>query len=80
MTQFKAVPVFQSEGPQTPPIDFRYLFAYHFLVDKHRENGVLQIAAPIVAAIRLRGQEIKPKLTYPIKESVQLAAACVVGT
>jgi hypothetical protein len=44
-------------------------------VDKQRENGAVLIAACIVAAIRLRGQEIKPspKLTATIKESVQLA-------
>ncbi|MBZ5525358.1 MAG: hypothetical protein LAP21_24285 [Acidobacteriia bacterium] len=44
-------------------------------MDKQRENGALLIAASIVAAIRLRGQEINPspKLTATIKDSVQLA-------
>jgi hypothetical protein len=44
-------------------------------VDKAKENGAILIAASIVAAIRLRGQEIKPspKLTVVVKESVQLA-------
>jgi hypothetical protein len=51
------------------------MFAYNFPVDKQRENGALLIAASIVAAIRLRGQEIKPspKLTATIKHSVELA-------
>jgi hypothetical protein len=44
-------------------------------MDKQKENGALLIAASIVAAIRLRGQEIKPspKLTATIKDSVDLA-------
>jgi hypothetical protein len=44
-------------------------------VDKQRENGALLIAASIVAAIRLRGQEIQPspRLTCVIKDSVSLA-------
>ncbi len=44
-------------------------------MDKQKENGALLIAAAIVAAIRLRGQEIKPspKLTATIKDSVDLA-------
>jgi hypothetical protein len=44
-------------------------------MDKQRENGVLLIAACIVAAIRLRGEPIRPspKLTATISESVQLA-------
>jgi hypothetical protein len=43
-------------------------------VDKQKENGALLIAASIVAAIRLRGQEVQPspKLTATIKDSVQL--------
>jgi hypothetical protein len=31
-----------------------------FPLDKAKENGALLIAASIIAAIRLRGQEIKP--------------------
>jgi hypothetical protein len=44
-------------------------------VDKQRENGALLIAASIVAAIRLRGEPIKPspKLTATIKDSIDLA-------
>jgi len=44
-------------------------------VDKQRENGALVIAASIVAAIRLRGEPIRPspKLTATIADSVQLA-------
>ncbi len=44
-------------------------------MDKQRENGALLIAASIVAAIRLRGEPIKPspKLTATVSDSVQLA-------
>jgi hypothetical protein len=44
-------------------------------VDKQKESGALVNAASIVAAIRLRGQEVKPspKLTATIKDSVDLA-------
>jgi hypothetical protein len=44
-------------------------------VDKQRETGALLIAASLVAAIRLRGQDIRPspKLTATIKDSLQLA-------
>lgn len=44
-------------------------------MDKQKENGALLIAASIVAAIRLRGQDVKPspKLTATIKDSVELA-------
>lgn len=40
-----------------------------------KERGAVLIAACIMAAIRLRGEEIKPspKLKYTIYESVQLA-------
>ena len=43
--------------------------------EKQRENGALLIAACIVAAIRLRGQEVRPspQLTGVIKDSVALA-------
>jgi hypothetical protein len=43
--------------------------------EKQRENGALLIAASIVAAIRLRGQEImpSPRLTSVVRESVHLA-------
>jgi hypothetical protein len=43
--------------------------------EKQRENGALLIAASIVAAIRLRGQEVRPspQLTAVIKDSVMLA-------
>ncbi len=44
-------------------------------MDPQRETGALLIAACIVAAIRLRGEPIKPspKLTATIAESVALA-------
>lgn len=40
-----------------------------------KERGAVLIAACIIAAIRLRGEEIKPspKLKHAIYESVQLA-------
>jgi hypothetical protein len=40
-----------------------------------KERGAVLIAACIIAAIRLRGEEIKPspKLKHTIYESVQLA-------
>jgi hypothetical protein len=43
--------------------------------DKRKETGALLIAAYIVAAIRLRGEPIKPspKLSATIYDSVQLA-------
>lgn len=45
------------------------------IVDKQRGTGVLLIAASIIAAIRLRGEPIRPspKLKGVIVESVQLA-------
>jgi len=44
-------------------------------MDKQREDGAILIAASIVAAIRLRGEPIKPspKLTATVSDSVQLA-------
>jgi hypothetical protein len=44
-------------------------------MDKQKETGALLIAASIVAAIRLRGQEIQPspKLTATVKDSIQVA-------
>jgi hypothetical protein len=44
-------------------------------MDKPRENGILVIAASIIAVIRLRGQDIRPspKLVATIKDSVNLA-------
>ena len=46
-------------------------------MDKPRENGILVIAASIIAVIRLRGPEIKPspKLVATIKDSVHLAGS-----
>jgi hypothetical protein len=43
--------------------------------EKQRENGAMLIAACIVAAIRLRGEEIapSPRLTAVVKDSVRLA-------
>jgi hypothetical protein len=43
--------------------------------DKQRENGALLIAACIVAAVRLRGEEVRPspKLTAVVKDAVMLA-------
>ena len=44
-------------------------------MSEEKESGALLIAACIIAAIRLRGEEIKPspKLKHTIYESVQLA-------
>lgn len=44
-------------------------------MDKQRETGALLIAACIIAAIRLRGEPIRPspKLTATVTESVALA-------
>ncbi len=44
-------------------------------MDQQRETGALLIAACIIAAIRLRGEPIRPspKLTATIAESVALA-------
>ncbi len=44
-------------------------------MEKARENGILVIAASIIAVIRLRGEPIKPspKLVSTIHDSVQLA-------
>ena len=44
-------------------------------MDPDRQAGALVIAACLVAAIRLRGEPIKPspKLTATISDSVQLA-------
>ena len=46
-------------------------------MDKQRETGALFIAASIIAAIRLRGEPIRPspKLTATLAESVALAKA-----
>jgi hypothetical protein len=46
----------------------------HFMAED-KERGAVLIAACIIAAIRLRGEEIKPspKLNHTIYESVQLA-------
>jgi hypothetical protein len=43
-------------------------------MDKQRENGALLIAGCIVAAIRLRGEPVRPspKLTATIADSVEL--------
>ncbi len=56
-------------------VDFRFIFAYGVLVDAQRETGALLIAACIIAAIRLRGEPIRPspKLTAVVSESVALA-------
>ena len=56
-------------------IDFRSFFAYAQSMDKQRETGALLIAACIVAAIRLRGEPIRPspKLTATVAEAVALA-------
>ena len=44
-------------------------------MDTQRETGALLIAACIIAAIRLRGEPIRPspKLTATVAESVMLA-------
>ena len=55
---------------------FRFLFAYDInMPDDEKQRGALLIAACLIAAIRLRGEEIKPspKLKATIYDSVQLA-------
>jgi hypothetical protein len=55
---------------------FRFLFAYHInMPDDEKQRGALLIAACLIAAIRLRGEPIKPspKLSATIYDSVQLA-------
>jgi hypothetical protein len=59
-------------------LDIRFLFAY--LPDmaddeRRKETGALLIAASIIAAIRLRGEPVKPspKLSATIYDSVELA-------
>ena len=55
---------------------FRFLFAYHInMPDDEKQRGALLIAASLIAAIRLRGEPIKPspKLSATIYDSVQLA-------
>lgn len=44
-------------------------------MEKARENGILVIAASIIAVIRLRGAPIarSPKVVFTISESVELA-------
>ena len=44
-------------------------------MEKARENGILVIAASLIAVIRLRGEPIKPspKLVATINEAVHLA-------
>lgn len=44
-------------------------------VDEPKQNGAILIAASIIAAIRLRGQEIKPspKLNAVVYDSILLA-------
>lgn len=56
------------------PLTFRSLFSYDSLMPEDRERGALLIAACIIAAIRLRGEEIKPrpKHKHTIYESVEL--------
>jgi hypothetical protein len=46
-------------APTIAKFDFRPIFAYPFSVENDRKmDGALLVAASIVAAIRLRGQEI----------------------
>jgi hypothetical protein len=44
-------------------------------MEKARENGILVIAASLIAVIRLRGAPIErsPKVVFTISESVRLA-------
>jgi hypothetical protein len=60
----------------SPEFSLSPIFAYDAAaMDAQRETGALLIAASIIAAIRLRGEPMKPspKLTATIAESVQLA-------
>ena len=45
-------------------------------MEKARENGILVIAASIIAVIRLRGEPIKPspKLVATINDAVHVAS------
>jgi hypothetical protein len=57
-------------------LDIRFLFAYDIdIPDDEKQRGALLIAASLIAAIRLRGEPIKPspKLSATIYDSVQLA-------
>ena len=57
-------------------LDIRFLFAYDInMPDDEKQRGALLIAASLIAAIRLRGEPIKPspKLSATIYDSVQLA-------
>jgi hypothetical protein len=56
-------------------LTIRFLFAYAVPMPEERERGALLIAACLIAAIRLRGEPIKPspKLKSTIYDSVQLA-------
>ena len=56
-------------------LTIRLLFAYYGPMPEERERGALLIAACLIAAIRLRGEPIKPspKLKSTIYDSVQLA-------
>ncbi len=62
-----------------PPPNVDFAFVRHspklFAMEKARENGILVIAASIIAVIRLRGEPIKPipKVSATIADSVQLA-------
>jgi hypothetical protein len=61
------------------PISFDLTFVscspWYLPMEKARENGILVIAASIIAVIRLRGAPIErsPKVVFTISESVQLA-------
>jgi hypothetical protein len=57
------------------PLTFAVSSPKVLAVDKQRETGALLIAACIIAAIRLRGEPIRPspKLTATVTESVALA-------
>lgn len=55
----------------------RSLQSIGFAPDSDRMKGALLVAATVVAAIRLRGEEIKPspRLSSVIADSVSLARA-----
>jgi hypothetical protein len=61
-------------------LDIRFLFAYDIsMPDDEKQRGALLIAASLIAAIRLRGEPIKPspKLSVTIYDSVQVACAAI---
>jgi hypothetical protein len=64
-----------SDATSCAQFDFRFIFAYDLRYGCATGDRALLIAACIIAAIRLRGEPIRPspKLTATVAESVALA-------